>query len=122
MKVGKTHPHQWLWEPLEADAGFALAPMFGGKAVYLDGKLMLFFIAKSEPWNGMLVCTDRAHHPALLAEFPSLSPHPVLPKWLYLPESTANFEKETEEIVVCVKNRDPRIGVAAKAKKKKRLS
>ncbi|MFA5057837.1 MAG: hypothetical protein WC485_06960, partial [Opitutaceae bacterium] len=86
-RTRKVHPYQWLWEPLEEEPTFLLRPMFGGKSVYLDGKLMLYFTAKEEPWRGVLACTDRAHHASLRAEFPALAPHPVLPKWLYLPES-----------------------------------
>jgi hypothetical protein len=28
--------------------------MFGAKAAYLDGKLMLCFVAGDEPWQGVL--------------------------------------------------------------------
>lgn len=94
--------------------------MFGGRTVYLDGLLMLFFVAKEDPWRGMLVCTDRGHHAALMEEFPVLAPHPVLPKWLYLPESEDSFENVAGRLVTLAKQRDPRIGVPAKAKKKKR--
>jgi hypothetical protein len=116
--VAKSHPLQWLWEPLEEDPGFILSPMFGGRAVYLDGRLVLFFIAKEEPWRGMLVCTDRCHHGALKMEFPVLAPHGVLPKWLYLPEKADEFEKSAAQLVELARQRDPRIGVLAKAKKK----
>ncbi len=87
------HRHQWLWEPLETEPGFVLRTMFGAKAVYLDGKLMCCFCAGDEPWRGMLVCTDRTRHAALQAEFPDLTPHPILPKWLYLPETADRFER-----------------------------
>jgi len=93
------HAYQWLWEPLETDPTFLLRPMFGGKAAYLDGKLMLYFSAKEEPWRGLLVCTDRAHHESLRAEFSAIAPHPILPKWLYLPESDDRFERVAELIV-----------------------
>ena len=87
-RVVKAHRYQWLWEPLETDPGFVLRAMFGAKTVYLDGKLVAGFVAKEEPWRGLLVCTERAHHAALTADFPELTPHPVLPKWLYLPEGS----------------------------------
>jgi len=91
--------------------------MFGAKAAYLDGTLMLCFCASEEPWRGVLVCTDRVHHPALLAEFPVLSPHPVLPKWLYLPESSDRFEPLATRLVGLARRRDPRLGVLPKRKK-----
>ena len=118
-KTRKVHPHEWLWEPLEADPTFLLRPMFGGKAAYLDGKLMLYFTAKEEPWRGLLVCTDRDHHASLMAEFPVLSRHPILPKWLYLPESSDDFEVAAERLVALARRRDPRIGVISRPKNRK---
>ena len=121
--IGKTrrvHPYQWLWEPLESDPTFLLRPMFGGKAVYLDGRLTLYFSAKEEPWRGVLACTDRVHHASLLADHPELSPHSILPKWLYLPESADRFESVAERLVALAKRRDPRLGVSPQPKKRKR--
>jgi hypothetical protein len=119
-KAKPVHPHQWLWEPLERDAGFVLKPMFGGKSVYLDGRLMLYFAAKAEPWCGLLVCTDRPHHPALQADFPELVPHPILPKWLYLSEAAGSFERTARRLVTLARQRDPRLGVAPKPRKPRR--
>ena len=121
-KPKRVHPYQWLWEPLETDPSFVLRPMFGGKAAYLDGRLMLYFTAKTEPWRGVLVCTERIHHEALIAEFPDLSPHPVLPKWLYLAESADRFEPVAERLVALAKRRDPRLGVLSRLKKRKRVT
>ena len=119
-RTRKVHPYQWLWEPLESDPTFLLRPMFGGRAAYLDGKLMLYFSAKEEPWRGVLVCTDRSHHGSLLAEFSALAPHPILPKWLYLSESADSFEPVAERLVALVRGRDPRIGVSPGKAKAKR--
>jgi hypothetical protein len=119
-KARKVHPHAWLWEPLEADATFLLRPMFGSRVVYLDGRLMLCFSPKAEPWRGVLVCTEREHQASLIADFPSLAPHPILPKWLYLPESADDFERVAERLVVLAGERDTRIGVAPKPRKRKR--
>jgi hypothetical protein len=113
------HPHQWLWEPLEAEPSFVLRPMFGTKAVYLDGRMMLGFCAGRDPWRGVLVCTDRERQAALCADFPELTPHPVLPKWLYLPESAGTFEAAAVRLVTLVRRRDPRIGIVPPAKKKR---
>ena len=73
--VRHVHPYAWLWEPLEEDPTFVLRSMFGTKAAYLSGRLTLCFSASEEPWRGLLVCTDRAHHAALTAEFPELTAH-----------------------------------------------
>lgn len=117
-KAKPVHSHHWLWESLEGDPGFALKSMFGGKSLYLDGNLMLYFAAKQEPWRGMLVCTEREHHAALQKEFPALVPHSVLPKWLYLSEDSDIFEHAAVQLVALARRRDPRIGVAPKPKKR----
>jgi hypothetical protein len=116
--VRRIHPHAWLWEPLEDDATFVLRAMFGTRAAYLDGKLMLCFSSKADPWRGVLVCTEREYHASLVAEFPSLSPHAILPKWLYLAESADDFERVAEQLVALAKKRDPRIGVIPKTKRR----
>jgi hypothetical protein len=113
-RARRVHPYAWLWEPLESDATFVLGAMFGTKVVYLDGRLMLCFSARTEPWRGVLVGTEREHHASLRAELPSLSPHPILPKWLYLPESADDFERVAGRLVQLARQRDRRLGVAPK--------
>ena len=114
--IRRVHPHAWLWEPLESDASFVLGAMFGTKVVYLDGKLVLCFASRAEPWRGVLVCMEREHHASLISQFPSLFPHPILPKWLYLPESQDGFERVAERLVALAGERDPRIGIVARPK------
>ena len=118
--IRKVHPLAWLWEPMEEDATFFLRSMFGSKAVYLDGKVMLYFSSKAEPFRGMFVCTEKKHHKSLMAEFPVLAPHRRLKKWLYMSESSGNFEKTAETLVRLALFRDPRIGVFPPRKKRKR--
>jgi len=120
VRIKVVHPYAWLWEPLESDASFVLRAMFGAKAVYLNGKLMFCFMAKAEPWRGVLLATDREHHASLMADFPPLSPHPVLQKWLYLRESSEAFEPVAEELVRLARQRDSRIGVTPQPRKRKR--
>jgi hypothetical protein len=116
-KVSRVHPLQWLWEPLEQEPSFVLRTMFGTKAVYLHGKLMLCFCAGDEPWRGVLISTDRSHHDSLRKDFPEIAGHPVLSKWLYLPESANTFERAAVRVVALVRQRDPRIGVLPKPRK-----
>lgn len=115
-----SHRYAWLWEPLESDPTFVLRSMFGTKAVYLDGKLMLCFSAKEGPWRGVLVCTDREQQDSLIAAFPALAPHLILPKWLYLPETCEDFETIAQRLISLARRRDPRIGVVAEPKKRRR--
>lgn len=114
------HRHQWLWEPLEGDPTFVLRTMFGAKAVYLGGRMMLCFCAGEEPWRGLLVCTDRTRHAALTAEFPALVPHQILPKWLYLAEAAATFERDAARLVGLARGRDPRLGIEPKTRARRR--
>jgi hypothetical protein len=51
-----------------------------------------------------------------------LSPHPILPKWLYLAESTKEFETTAQRLVSLAKARDPRIGVIPAVKKRSQSS
>lgn len=113
------HRHAWLWEPLEGEPGFVLRAMFGAKAVYLDGRIVLCFSTGAEPWRGLLLPTDRTHHAALRADFPDLAVHPVLGKWLYLPEASAAFERTAQALVALVRRRDPRLGVVPPPKKRR---
>ena len=94
--------------------------MFGCQAAYLFGRLVLVLADKEEPWNGLLVCTSREFHSALIGEYPSLQPHPVLPKWLYLPQSCDGFEETAPQLVLAALKNDPRIGVEPGAGKHKR--
>lgn len=114
------HRYEWLWEPLEADATFVLRTMFGAKAAYLDGKMMLCFCSGKEPWRGVLACTDRTRHAALQADFPELAPHPILPKWLYLPESADRFEAVATTLVKLARQRDPRLGIVPQLKSRRK--
>lgn len=112
MRISRVHPYAWLWEPVADDPTFVLRPMFGTRALYLSGRLVLCFSARQEPWRGLLVCTERAHHASLRGDFPDLRPHPILPKWLYLREAAADFESAAEHLVRLARARDPRLGIA----------
>lgn len=111
-KARLVHPLAWVIEPLESDPTLVVRAMFGCRAVYLHGRLVLCLAAKHEPWLGVLVPTDRAHHAALIAERPALRPHAVLAKWLYLPEASASFERDAAWLVARARAGDPRVGVA----------
>lgn len=105
------HPLAWVVEPLELEPTLLVRPMFGGKAAYVQGRFVLFLISKKEPWRGVLVPTERDHQPSLIQDFPALRPHPVLPKWLYLPEAASTFERDVAELARRIRARDPRIGI-----------
>lgn len=116
--VKADHPLQWLAEPLVDDPTFVLKAWFGGRTIMLRGMHRLFLTAQGEPWQGVLVCTFHEYQESLRAEFPALLKHPVLGKWLYLPESTDTFERDAKRLVQLVKARDSRIGIPPSPKKK----
>jgi hypothetical protein len=119
-KVTHQHPLQWVLDSVEGEPSFFQRPMFGCQAVYLFGRLVLVLAAKEEPWNGLLVCTSREFHSMLVGEYPSLKPHPVLGKWLYLSQTHDNFEETVQELVLRIVKNDPRIGVEPGVRRRKR--
>ena len=104
----------WIFEPFERDSTYVRKLMFGCDAAYLDGMLCLVAADREEPWNGLLVCTSKERHGALVAEMPALHPHPVLGKWLYVSQQDPAFEDIAEQMVSLVLARDPRVGVEPK--------
>ncbi|MDF3056016.1 MAG: hypothetical protein K0R17_231 [Rariglobus sp.] len=117
--VKAEHPLQWLAEPLVPEPSFVLKSWFGGRTIMLHGMHHLFLTAQGEPWQGVLVCTFHEHQESLRAEFPALVPHPILGKWLYLPESADTFERDAKRLVQLVRARDPRLGIPPSPRKKK---
>ena len=109
----------WLAEPLADNPTFLDRPMFGGRSIYFDGRMVLYLTTKREPWRGVLVPVEREHHASIVAQFPALKPHSVLPKWLYLRESEPTFERDAQAIVECIRRLDPRFGIVPPQKKRR---
>ena len=114
------HPLVWVAEPLLAEPTFLLKSWFGGRTIMLHGRHRLFLTTQGEPWQGVLICTFHEHQESLRAEIPALQQHPILGKWLYLPESTESFERDAKRLVQLVRARDPRIGILPSPNKKKK--
>lgn len=110
----------WVVEPFVKEPSLIQKSMFGCLAYYLFGKLVLVTTHDERPWGGLLVPTEKAFHESLKREIPSLEPHPVLGKWLYLPEETESFEASARKLTSLIRERDVRIGVEAAAKEKRR--
>lgn len=97
--------------------------MFGALAGYFNGLLVLVLCDNDEePWRGVLVPTERESHAALIAEFPAISSHAVLGKWLYLPERASSFESDAQRIVERIRRLDPRIGVIPERKRQRTVA
>ncbi|ALM83485.1 hypothetical protein [Bordetella sp. N] len=108
----------WIFDVFEREETYLAKPMFGCLAAYLDGLLCLVAADRDEPWSGLLVCTSQDRHEALIEELPALQPHPVLGKWLYVPETDPGFEDTAESVALLVLARDERIGVEPKPRRK----
>jgi hypothetical protein len=104
------HRFASLVDPLREDPTFVAKPMFGCVACYVGGRLVVVLADRHEPWQGLLLPTERSVHPALRADFPDLHVHPVLPKWLYLPHG-GGFAATAPRIVERIAAGDPRFGV-----------
>ena len=122
----------WVFEAFEEDPSFFTKRMFGGLAGYVHDRMVVMLAEnpgekeyrgkkfKFDIWNGFLYPTDREYHNSIQKEFPSLIPHPVLPKWLYLPMNDTNFESTANEISECIAKNDIRFGIYPKIKSKKK--
>lgn len=93
--------------------------MFGCDAAYMDGLLCLVAADRGAPWNGLLVCTSREQHAALIQDMPALRPHPILGKWLYIPQDHEAFETVAAKMVALVLARDQRLGVEPKPRSRR---
>jgi hypothetical protein len=105
--------------------------MFGGFAYYVEEKMVLAIFedektksyknktAKYAIWNGCMFPVEKHLHAEVLKQYPFLTNHPVLPKWLYLPAESENFENNVEEIILQIRKRNEKFGVIPKSKTKK---
>lgn len=108
----------WIFDAFERESTYIGKRMFGCDAAYLDGLLCLVAADRAKPWNGLLVCTSQDRHAALIDEMPALRPHPVLGKWLYIPQDDPAFESIADTVVALVLARDPRVGVEPKPRRR----
>lgn len=116
----RRHRYGAVVERLTEEPSFLAKSMFGGMACYLHGRMMLILIDKRPPWRGLLVLTTRAAQPALVAELPALGVHPVIAKWLLLPDAADDFEETAARVVELIRADDPRIGVESTPGKSRR--
>lgn len=99
--------------------GYMEKSMFGCLACYAEGRMMVALADGEEPWNGVMLPTDWDQHGPIMAEWPSLREHPVLGKWLYLPDTDEAFEATALEIMERIAEGDRRFGIEPKEKKDK---
>ena len=114
----KTFKHQWIFEPFVEHPTFFSKSMFGGLAAYLFERQMMLLVEPTKSgrwkWHGVLICTDYRHHESIQAEFPTLKPHDVLRKWLFIDSAHEDFESTMEAVANRVADNDPRFGILLK--------
>ncbi len=119
----KTFDNEWIFRAFEEHPSFFTKRMFGGLAVYLFGRQMMVLVEPTRSgrwkWHGVLICTDYAHHSAIIKDFPQLAPHNILKKWLYLDTRDADFEPIMADVAKAIAQDDPRFGISPQTPKKK---
>jgi hypothetical protein len=97
--------------------------MFGGLAAYLFGRQMMLLVEPTRSgrwkWHGVLLCTEFAHQPSIIEEFPRLAPHDILKKWLYLDSRDEDFESTMERVAAAIALGDRRFGIHPRPRKEK---
>jgi hypothetical protein len=119
----KKKPHNpllWVVDPVMEEPSYIDRAWFGCRAIYLHGRLMLVLCSGEEPWNGLLIPTEKEFHHSIRQQFENVVQHPVLKKWLYLSENSEDFETVSSEIVEAVRIGDQRFGVEPKERKRGR--
>jgi hypothetical protein len=115
----KKFQHEWILEAFAEHPTFFAKSMFGGLAAYLFERQMLVLVEPSKSgrwnWHGVLLCTDYRHHASIQAEFPALTPHEALRKWLFIDSAREDFESTMEAVAKRVASNDPRFGILAKS-------
>lgn len=99
-----------LVEPLREDPTFVAKPMFGLVACYVSGRLVIVLADRRDPWRGVMLPMEKRFHDEVREAFPELRVHPVLRKWLHLPEGGA-FHAVASRIVAAIAAGDSRFGV-----------
>jgi hypothetical protein len=113
--------NEWIFRVLEDHPSFFTKRMFGGLAAYLFGRQMMVLVEPTKTgrwkWHGVLICTEREHHSALIEAFPHLAPHDVLKKWLYIDSRHEEFEPTMERVSEAIARDDPKFGIHPVMKK-----
>ena len=120
----KTFDNEWVLEAFEGHSTFFTKRMFGGLAAYLFERQMLVLVEPTQTgrwrWHGVLVCTDHAHHDSIRAEFPALTPHSVLRKWLFVDSTHDDFASTMERVSGRMAKNDGRFGIQPRSAAAKR--
>ncbi|HEY1302385.1 MAG TPA: hypothetical protein VGF24_02475 [Vicinamibacterales bacterium] len=122
----KAFDNEWIFDAFAGRAGFFTKRMFGGLAAYLHERQMLVLAEPTKTgrwkWHGVLVCTGHEHHASIRADFPALTPHRVLRKWLYIDSSHDDFESTMGSVAKRIALNDQRFGIVPQGRGRGRRS
>jgi len=111
----RTFENEWIFEVFEDHPSFLTKRMFGGLAAYLFGRMMMVLVEPTRTgrwkWHGVLICTEHAQQKAIIEEFPVLTSHDILKKWLYVDSRHEEFEPTMERVAKAIARDDQRFGV-----------
>lgn len=117
-RAGDETPCEWLIEPLRARSNLFIRRTFGCWSFYLGEKnVLLYEPARGGDAEGLLIPSSQEFHAELIKEFPQLTPHCLLKKWLYISASTPDYEETANAIISLILAGDRRIGVLGKIRK-----
>jgi hypothetical protein len=110
-----TFDNEWIFDGFAGRPSFFTKRMFGGLAAYLHDRQMLVLVEPTKTgrwqWHGVLVCTGHEHQASIRADFPALTPHDVLRKWLYIDSAHVEFEATMEGVARRMARNDRRFGI-----------
>jgi len=111
----KTFDHEWIFDAFAGDPSFFTKRMFGGLAAYVHERQVLVLVEPTKSgrwkWHGVLVCTSYEDQPSIRADFPALTPHGILRKWLWVDSRHDAFEETMEGVAKRMAGNDPRFGI-----------
>jgi hypothetical protein len=73
--------------------------------------MVLVLCSGEELCNGLLIPTEKEQHQDIMKDFIGTVRHPVLKKWLYLPENSEDFESTAMDLVEALRQGDQMIGI-----------
>jgi hypothetical protein len=119
----RSFDNEWIFRIFEDQPSFFTKRIFGGLAVYLFGRMMMVLVEPTKTgrckWHGILLCTEHEYQPAIMEEFPGLSPHDILKKWLFIDSRHHEFEPTMERVAEAIARDDQRFGILPQTRKKK---
>jgi hypothetical protein len=120
----KTFDNEWILQAFTGSPTFFTKRMFGGLAAYLHERQMLVLVEPTKTgrwkWHGVLVCTAHEHQASIRADYPALTPHRVLRKWLYIDSMHEDFESTIEAVAKRIARNDRRFGIVPRGTKSRR--